>query len=149
VADGPEEPLDPSLLELEPSIEDILKEGMKRLKDRKTWKVWQWLPDGTELYEAEAFRQHIAVRQPGGSLSILHGLLHPCVQSYRQTAKRSPWHAGEAHPRGVPAVAAPRGGPHHGEASGGGFPAANVSCESVLAIDWRVAAQAHASAPYA
>ncbi|GLC41576.1 hypothetical protein PLESTM_001216400 [Pleodorina starrii] len=60
VADAPEgEPLDPALLELEPSIEDVLEEGIKRLKEKGTWKLWQWPADNSALYDAESFRQHI------------------------------------------------------------------------------------------
>ncbi|GLI67376.1 hypothetical protein VaNZ11_011557 [Volvox africanus] len=60
VADAPEgEPLDPALLELEPSIEDVLEEGIKRLQDKGTWKLWQWPADNAALYDAESFRQHI------------------------------------------------------------------------------------------
>lgn len=69
VADAPEgEPLDPALLELEPSIEDVLEDGVKRLKEKGTWKLWQWPADGAEMFDAEAFRQHITVgRGPGGT----------------------------------------------------------------------------------
>ncbi|GIL82776.1 hypothetical protein Vretimale_8343 [Volvox reticuliferus] len=60
VADAPEgEPLDPALLELEPSIEDVLDEGIKRLQEKGTWKLWQWPADNAALYDAESFRQHI------------------------------------------------------------------------------------------
>ncbi|GFR52505.1 hypothetical protein Agub_g15080 [Astrephomene gubernaculifera] len=60
VADAPEgEPLDPALLELEPSIEDVLEEGIRRLKEKGTWKLWQWPADNTSVYDAESFRQHI------------------------------------------------------------------------------------------
>lgn len=62
MADAPEgEPLDPALLELEPSIEDVLEEGVKRLKEKGTWKLWQWPPDNAALYDAESFRQQITV----------------------------------------------------------------------------------------
>ncbi|EFJ48600.1 hypothetical protein VOLCADRAFT_104654 [Volvox carteri f. nagariensis] len=60
VADAPEgEPLDPALLELEPSMEDVLEEGIKRLKEKGTWKLWHWPADNAALYDAESFRQHI------------------------------------------------------------------------------------------
>ncbi|KXZ54862.1 hypothetical protein GPECTOR_4g934 [Gonium pectorale] len=60
VADAPEgEPLDPALLELEPSIEDVLEEGIKRLKEKGTWKLWQWPTDNAAMYDAESFRQHV------------------------------------------------------------------------------------------
>jgi hypothetical protein len=50
------------MLELETSMEEVLEEGAKRLRDKTTWKVWQWPADNSEFFEAEAFRQHITVR---------------------------------------------------------------------------------------
>jgi hypothetical protein len=54
--------VDPGLLELETSMEEIVEEGVARLKTKNTWKIWQWSADGQEFFEAEAFRQHITVR---------------------------------------------------------------------------------------
>ncbi len=49
-------------LEPEPSMDEVLEQGVQRLQDKGTWKLWQWAPDNLELFEAEAFRQHITVR---------------------------------------------------------------------------------------
>lgn len=54
--------MDPSMLELETSMEEVLDEGVKRLQEKSTWKLWQWAADNTEFFEAEAFRQHVMVR---------------------------------------------------------------------------------------
>lgn len=62
MADAPDgEVLDTVLLELEPSLEVVLEEGIKRLQDKGTWKLWQWAPDNVELFDADSFRQHITV----------------------------------------------------------------------------------------
>ena len=68
VADGEGGSVDPSMLELETSMEEVLDEGAKRLREKSTWKLWQWAADNTEFFEAEAFRQHVMVsllRTPG------------------------------------------------------------------------------------
>lgn len=43
-------------IKLEPSLEDILEEGIKRLKEKGTWKLWKWPRTGEEFYDAETFR---------------------------------------------------------------------------------------------
>ncbi len=44
-------------INLEPTLEDILEEGVKRLQEKGTWKLWQWPRDGRKFYEADSFRQ--------------------------------------------------------------------------------------------
>lgn len=52
---------------LEPNLEEVLQEGVNRLKERSTWKLWTWpsqpMPhvEQKEFVEAEAFRQHLVV----------------------------------------------------------------------------------------
>lgn len=43
-------------IKLEASLEDTLEEGIKRLKEKGTWKLWKWPRTGEEFYDAEAFR---------------------------------------------------------------------------------------------
>lgn len=59
VADVDGEHLDMLAMGMEPSLEEILDEGVARLKERSTWKLWTWTPDGQEFTDAEAFRQHV------------------------------------------------------------------------------------------
>jgi hypothetical protein len=39
------------------SLEDVLDEGIRRLQDKGTWKVWQFA--GSEFYDQESFRSHL------------------------------------------------------------------------------------------
>eukprot|EP00878_Enallax_costatus_P016312 GHUV01017110.1.p1 GENE.GHUV01017110.1~~GHUV01017110.1.p1 ORF type:complete len:287 (+),score=113.06 GHUV01017110.1:359-1219(+) len=39
------------------SLEEVLEEGLRRLKTKETWKVWQF--DDQEFYDAESFRNYI------------------------------------------------------------------------------------------
>ncbi|GAX74273.1 hypothetical protein CEUSTIGMA_g1722.t1 [Chlamydomonas eustigma] len=41
------------------TMEEVLDEGVQRLKDKSTWKLWTWMPDNEEFYEAEAFRAYV------------------------------------------------------------------------------------------
>mmetsp|Transcript_9701 Transcript_9701/g.26290 ORF Transcript_9701/g.26290 Transcript_9701/m.26290 type:complete len:665 (+) Transcript_9701:145-2139(+) len=53
------------LMLLEPNLDEVLNEGVNRLKERSTWKLWTWPTQPTphmeqrEFVEAEAFRQHL------------------------------------------------------------------------------------------
>eukprot|EP00983_Pelagomonas_calceolata_P044196 1139200-Pelagomonas_calceolata.AAC.2 len=57
------------LMLLEPNLDEVLNEGVNRLKERSTWKLWTWPTQPTphmeqrEFVEAEAFRQHLVVRK--------------------------------------------------------------------------------------
>jgi hypothetical protein len=56
------EPLDFIAMGMEPSLEEVLDEGVTRLKERPTWKLWTWRLDNNnnkEFTDAESFRQHI------------------------------------------------------------------------------------------
>ena len=46
-------------LVLEPSLEEVIDEGVRRIKDKGTWKLWQWPNDHTEFYDADSFRTHV------------------------------------------------------------------------------------------
>ncbi len=50
------------LVAMEPTLEEVLDEGVRRLKDKGTWKLWSWMPEGEEFFDAEAFRTFITVR---------------------------------------------------------------------------------------
>lgn len=43
------------------NVEEILEEGLKRLKDQGTWKVWSWDANGKAYIDAEAFRREAEV----------------------------------------------------------------------------------------
>jgi hypothetical protein len=43
------------------TMEEVLDEGVQRLKDKSTWKLWTWMPGNEEFYEAEAFRAFVTV----------------------------------------------------------------------------------------
>ncbi len=57
------EQLDMIAMGLEPTMEEVLEEGVNRLKARSTWKLWTWPLDQKEFTDAEAFRQHITDKQ--------------------------------------------------------------------------------------
>eukprot|EP00884_Botryococcus_braunii_P009363 jgi/Botrbrau1/18428/Bobra.0072s0020.2 len=40
----------------EPTLEDVLEEGIKRLKEKETWKLWQWPSNGRNFTEPVSFR---------------------------------------------------------------------------------------------
>ena len=61
VAEVDGEPLDLLAVGLEPTLEEVLEEGVSRLKDRTTWKLWTWPIDQKEFLDGEAFRTHITV----------------------------------------------------------------------------------------
>ncbi|WIA33521.1 hypothetical protein OEZ86_006646 [Tetradesmus obliquus] len=42
---------------LDVPLEEVLAEGLRRLNNQDTWKVWQF--DGQEFYDADAFRAHV------------------------------------------------------------------------------------------
>ena len=44
------------------TLEEVLDEGVQRLKQRPTWKLWTWTPETEEFYEAEVFRTFVVVR---------------------------------------------------------------------------------------
>jgi hypothetical protein len=46
----------------ERTLEEVLDEGVDRLKHKSTWKLWTWPPEDDEFYEAEAFRTFVLVR---------------------------------------------------------------------------------------
>ena len=43
------------------TLEEVLDEGIQRLKQRPTWKLWTWAPETDEFFEAEAFRTFVVV----------------------------------------------------------------------------------------
>ena len=43
-------------IDLEPSIEELLETGLKRLEEKPTWKLWQWPPEQKEFLDADSFR---------------------------------------------------------------------------------------------
>lgn len=45
---------------LEPGLDKILDEGIRRLREKPTWKVWQWPPDEREFFDAESFRYFVS-----------------------------------------------------------------------------------------
>ncbi|KAK9806100.1 hypothetical protein WJX72_001362 [[Myrmecia] bisecta] len=47
----------PLPINLEPTPEEILEEGIKRLQDKSTWKVWQWPLGSKEFFDADSFRR--------------------------------------------------------------------------------------------
>lgn len=52
-------------LVMEPALEETLEEGILRMRDKGTWKVWTW-PAGSgaeqhAFYDSEAFRSFIMV----------------------------------------------------------------------------------------
>jgi hypothetical protein len=53
--------VDPENLELlasiEPTLEEVLDEGVSRLKERATWKLWSWPAEQKEFQDADSFRQ--------------------------------------------------------------------------------------------
>lgn len=38
------------------TLAGILQEGLRRLQEQDTWKVWQWPADGQTCFDAESFR---------------------------------------------------------------------------------------------
>lgn len=55
---------------LEPSLEDVLDEGLRRLQDKGTWKVWQF--GNAEHFDQESFRSHLhAAHLPQDLLHLL------------------------------------------------------------------------------
>jgi hypothetical protein len=62
VAEADNDAVDPENLVFEdPTFEEVLDEGIKRLVARGTWKIWSWPPDGLDFLESEQFRQHVTV----------------------------------------------------------------------------------------
>ncbi|KAK9841198.1 hypothetical protein WJX74_001758 [Apatococcus lobatus] len=39
------------------NLAEVLEEGVGRLREKSTWKVWQWPAGGQEFFDAESFRQ--------------------------------------------------------------------------------------------
>ena len=52
-----EEPTELLEFGVETSLEEVLEEGIRRLQEKETWKLWQY--QGVELYDADTFRQHM------------------------------------------------------------------------------------------
>lgn len=42
-----------------PGFEEVLDEGIRRLRSHGTWKLWSWMSEGEEFYDAEAFRNFL------------------------------------------------------------------------------------------
>lgn len=38
------------------NVVEVLAEGVSRLREKSTWKVWQWPAGGQEFFDAESFR---------------------------------------------------------------------------------------------
>jgi hypothetical protein len=45
-----------------PGMDEMLEEGLARLRERPTWKVWSCPVDMSEFDDADAFRTHLQVR---------------------------------------------------------------------------------------
>lgn len=50
------EPIPGTPLPPEPTMDEVLAEGLKRLHTKPTWKLWHWTLDGEEFYDADSFR---------------------------------------------------------------------------------------------
>ena len=50
------EPIPGAPLGPEPTMDEVLEEGLTRLTTRPTWKRWQWPLSGQEFYDADSFR---------------------------------------------------------------------------------------------
>lgn len=37
-------------------MDEVLEEGLSRLQNKPTWKLWHWPLDGEEFYDADSFR---------------------------------------------------------------------------------------------
>ncbi len=58
VVDVDSEQLDMLAMGLGPTLEEVLDEGIRRLRERgSTWKLWNWPGEGKDFIDAEAFRQ--------------------------------------------------------------------------------------------
>ncbi len=44
---------------MEPGLDEILAEALRRSADKGTWKVWQWPSTGADFYDSEAFRRYL------------------------------------------------------------------------------------------
>ena len=50
------EPIPGTPLPPEPTLDEVLEEGLSRLQDKPTWKLWNWPLDGEVFYDADSFR---------------------------------------------------------------------------------------------
>ena len=41
---------------LEPSMDELFDEGIKRMQERGTWKLWAFPPANKTFYDAESFK---------------------------------------------------------------------------------------------
>jgi hypothetical protein len=48
---------------LEPALDEVLEEGLRRMRQRGAWKVWQWPPDGAVFFDASSFWEYMQVRR--------------------------------------------------------------------------------------
>ncbi|KAG7673994.1 hypothetical protein Ndes2526B_g02526 [Nannochloris sp. 'desiccata'] len=47
------------ILTFDPTLDEVLDQGLARSKECGTWKVWHWPPDKAEFKDTEAFRKHL------------------------------------------------------------------------------------------
>jgi Ubiquitin carboxyl-terminal hydrolase len=47
------------ILTFDPTLDEVLDEGLERSKASGTWKVWHWPPDKAEFKDTEAFKEHM------------------------------------------------------------------------------------------
>ena len=50
------EPIPGAPLAPEPTMDEVLEEGISRLHERSTWKLWQWPLASKEFTDADSFR---------------------------------------------------------------------------------------------
>jgi len=47
------------ILAFDPTLDEVLEQGLTRSKECGTWKIWRWPPDKAEFKDTEAFRKHL------------------------------------------------------------------------------------------
>lgn len=112
----------------ERTLEEVLDEGVGRLKHKSTWKLWSWIPENDEFYEAEAFRTFVLVRllQNMVTQMSMH-IIFPFIISAFSHLLKLTVSSGEAHPRGSSQAFAQGRSKVSGEACRGCVQVAHVS----------------------
>ncbi|GAB4814795.1 hypothetical protein N2152v2_001841 [Parachlorella kessleri] len=64
-------PLAGAAASLEPALDELLEEALRRSGDKGTWKVWQWPSAGADFYDSEAFRRYLESELTPGELRRL------------------------------------------------------------------------------
>jgi hypothetical protein len=47
------------VVNLEPGLDELLEEALRRSGEKATWKVWQWPSGGVDFYDSETFRRYL------------------------------------------------------------------------------------------